>query len=130
MRLLNLPGQIQGLLADGRLSAGAGRALLGLDDQAYAITIAEKAADGQWSVRQVEEAVKDRREGPAPKKTAPLRALKPKERAAEIIALEERLAEALATSVIDYTKRGGGKMVIKFGSLDDLERIYRGLLGN
>ena len=131
VRLLNLPGQIQGLLADGRLSAGAGRALLGLEDQAYAVTIAEKAADQQWSVRQVEEAVKDRRDGPAPKEPAPLRTLKPKERAAEIIALEERLADALATSVkIDYSKRGGGKMVIKFGSLDDLERIYRGLLGN
>jgi ParB family chromosome partitioning protein len=130
VRLLNLPGQIQGLLADGRLSAGAGRALLGLDDQAYAITIAEKAATEQWSVRQVEEAVKDRRDGPAAKEPAPLRSLKPKERAAEIIALEERLADALATSVkIDYSKRGGGKMVIKFGSLDDLERIYRGLLG-
>jgi ParB family chromosome partitioning protein len=128
VRLLNLPGQIQGLLADGRLSAGAGRALLGLEDQAYAVTIAEKAAKEDWSVRQVEEAVRDRKEGPAPKKKA-ISELPAKERAAEIIALEERLAETLGTVVkIDYSKRGGGKMTIKFGSLDDLERIYRGLL--
>jgi hypothetical protein len=40
------------------------------------------------------------------------------------------MADSLGTSVqIDYGSRGGGKMVIKFGSLDDLERIYRGLIG-
>jgi len=128
IRLLNLPDQIQELLADGSLSAGAGRALLGLEDQAYAVTIAARAVSEEWSVRQVEEAVRDRKQGPAPK-SQPKRTMTPKERTAEIIALEERLADALETSVkIDYGKRGGGKMTIKFGSLDDLERIYRGLL--
>lgn len=128
VRLLKLPEAIQGLLGEGLLSAGAGRALLGLEDEAYAFTIASKAADEQWSVRQVEDAVRDRRDGggaaPA-KKTSAVR-----ERPAQIIALEERLAESLGTKVtIDYSKRGGGKMMIKFASLDDLERIYRGLLG-
>ena len=52
------------------------------------------------------------------------------ERPAQIIALEERMEESLGTTVrIDYGARGGGKMVIKFGSLDDLERIYMGLIG-
>lgn len=128
VRLLNLPGQIQGLLADGSLSAGAGRALLGLEDTAYAITIAEQAASEEWSVRQTEDAVRERREGPAPEKMA--RGRQAVDRPAQIIALEGRMAETLGTSVkIDYGKRGGGKMVIKFGSLDDLERIYRGLMG-
>jgi ParB family chromosome partitioning protein len=128
VRLLNLPKAIQTLLEGGSLSAGAGRALLGLDDTAYAVSIAERAATEQWSVRQVEDAVRERRDGgdaAAPKQTRP-----PKERPAQIIALEERLADTLGTSVvIDYSKRGGGKMTIKFGSLDDLERIYRGLMG-
>ncbi len=129
VRLLNLPGQIQGLLADGRISAGAGRALLGLEDHAYAITIAEKAASEQWSVRQVEDAVRDRREGPGTQ-PATRKPRSTKERPAQIVALEERMADSLGTSVqIDYGSRGGGKMVIKFGSLDDLERIYRGLIG-
>lgn len=128
VRLLNLPGQIQGLLEDGRLSAGAARALLGLEDSAYATSIAERASAEGWSVRQVEDAVRERREGPAEK--APRGSSKPVERPAQIIALEEKLAEALGTSVkIDYGERGGGRMLIKFGSLDDLERIYRGLLG-
>ncbi len=124
VRLLNLPGQIQGLIADGRISAGAGRALLGLEDASRAVKIAEQAAREEWSVRQVEEAVRDRR-GSTTKK-----ARSERERPAQIIALEERMEESLGTTVrIDYGARGGGKMVIKFGSLDDLERIYRGLIG-
>ena len=124
VRLLNLPGQIQGLISDGRISAGAGRALLGLEDASRAVEIAEQAAGEDWSVRQVEEAVRDRRGGTT-KKTRSKR-----ERPAQIIALEERMEESLGTTVrIDYGTRGGGKMVIKFGSLDDLERIYRGLIG-
>lgn len=124
VRLLNLPGQIQGLIADGGISAGAGRALLGLEDAARAVMIAQRAASEDWSVRQVEEAVRDRRAGTTKK------ARSKRERPAQIIALEERMEESLGTTVrIDYGARGGGKMVIKFGSLDDLERIYRGLLG-
>ncbi len=124
VRLLNLPGQIQGLIADGRISAGAGRALLGLENAARAVKIAEQAAREEWSVRQVEEAVRDRR-GSTTKMARSKR-----ERPAQIIALEERMEESLGTTVrIDYGARGGGKMVIKFGSLDDLERIYRGLIG-
>lgn len=130
VRLLNLPGQIQGLLADGHLSAGAARALLGLDDAAYAVAIAERAASEGWSVRQVEDAVRQRREEAEEQPVEATKKAKIKERSAQIIALEERLAEALGTTVkIDYAKRGGGRMMIKFGSLDDLERIYRGLLG-
>lgn len=124
VRLLNLPGQIQGLIADGRISAGAGRALLGLEDASRALKIAEQAAREEWSVRQVEEAVRDRRPSTTKK------ARSKRERPAQIIALEERMEESLGTTVrIDYGARGGGKMVIKFGSLDDLERIYRGLIG-
>jgi len=124
VRLLNLPGQIQGLIADGRISAGAGRALLALENASRAVKIAEQAAREEWSVRQVEEAVRDRRAGTTKK------ARSKRERSAQIIALEERMEESLGTTVrIDYGARGGGKMVIKFGSLDDLERIYRGLIG-
>lgn len=125
VRLLNLPGAIQALVADGSLSAGAARALLGTDDTAYAVRIATQAVAEGWSVRQVEDAIRaraERPEAPAPKPRV--------ERPAQILALEERLGERLGTPVkIDYTKRGGGRMLIRFGSLDDLERIYRGLLG-
>ncbi len=125
VRLLNLPGAIQGLIADGALSAGAARALLGTDDTAYAVKIAGRAATEGWSVRQVEEAIRARRgeagEG-GPTRTRP-------ERPAQILALEERLSERLGSPVrIDYGTRGGGKVTVRFGSVDDLERIYRTLL--
>lgn len=128
VRLLGLPGAIQTLVVSGKLSAGAARALLGTDDTAYAIRIATKAAAEGWSVRQVEEAVRARLGGDDSAAPKPPRVKK--DRAAQIIALEERLGERLGTPVrIEYTKRGGGRMSIRFGSLDDLERIYRSLLG-
>jgi ParB family chromosome partitioning protein len=127
VRLLGLPGAIQTLLVSGKLSAGAARALLGTDDTAYAVRIANKAAAEGWSVRQVEEAVRARL-GVEEKEPKPVR--QKKDRAAQIIVLEERLGERLGSPVkIEYTRRGGGRMTIRFGSLDDLERIYRNLLG-
>ena len=56
-------GAIQALLVSGKLSAGAARALLGTDDTAYAVRIANKAAAEGWSVRQVEEAMRVRQTG-------------------------------------------------------------------
>jgi len=128
VRLLGLPGAIQTLLVAGKISAGAARALLGTDDTAYAVRIANKAATEGWSVRQVEEAVRARQGGAAVAEKKPARVRK--DRAAQIIALEERLGERLGSPVhIEYTRRGGGRMTIRFGSLNDLERIYRSLLG-
>jgi len=128
VRLLGLPGAIQTLLVAGKISAGAARALLGTEDTAYAVRIANKAAAEGWSVRQVEDAVRARVGDKAPEEKKSTK--KAKARAAQIIALEERLGERLGTPVhIEYAKRGGGRMTIRFGSLDDLERIYRSLLG-
>lgn len=127
VRLLNLPGAIQALLAEGTLSAGAGRALLGTSDSAFAVRTAQRAVAEGWSVRQVEDAVRAREseDGDSAPKPRPR-----VERSAQILALEERLGERLGSPVrIDYSRRGGGRLTVRFGSLDDLERIYRALLG-
>ena len=58
LRLLGLPPAIQHLLADGRLSAGHARALLGTPDRVLQEALARRAADEGWTVRAVEEAVK------------------------------------------------------------------------
>lgn len=121
LRLLQLPAQLQGLLERGDLSAGHARALLAIEDEAFAVHIGQRAAAEGWSVRRVEEAVKAR-QAEAPKPVVE------KVRPAEIIELEQRLAEHLETKVkIDYGKRGG-KVIVRFRSLDDLERLYRQLL--
>jgi len=120
LRLLDLPPAVQGMLDRGELTAGHARALLGLDDEAYLHHIAKRAVEEGWSVRQVEDAVRARRDPSAPTTDRPIR-----ERPAAIVALEEHLGDWLETRVkIDYGKRGG-KVVVRFTSLDDLERIYR-----
>lgn len=125
LRLLQLPSSMQGMLARGELSAGHCRALLALDDAGYAEHLAQRAAAEGWPVRRLEEAVRARQEGLPP----PVRL--PRERPAEIVALEDWLGERLEAPVdIAYGKRGGGRLTVRFGSLEDLERIYRALLGD
>jgi ParB family chromosome partitioning protein len=121
LRLLQLPPAIQGMLERGELAAGHARPLLSVDDDAYATHIAEKVVDEGWSVRQVEEAARARHPDPAPAPPSRSKTVRP----AAIIELEQRLSEQLATNVkINYGGKGG-KLVIGFASLNDLERIYR-----
>ncbi len=125
LRLLQLPPHIQGMLEREELSAGHARALLALDDEAYAVHIAERVVSEGLSVRQTEEAVRERshRKEPVPK---PMPVMRP----AAIIELEERLAERLETDVKIKTSGDGGRLTIRYGSLADLERIYRQLFGS
>jgi ParB family chromosome partitioning protein len=122
VRLLALPGPIQAMLVQGDLTAGHARALLGTDDEAYAIHIAQRAVAEGWTVRRVEEAIRLRStqtSGPGRVRTAV--------RPAAIIELEDRLQDRLGTKVrIDHRGKGG-KITIKYTSPEDLERIYRHL---
>ena len=58
IRLLGLPPAVQVLLADGQLSAGHARALLGTPDRTRQETLAATAVAEGWSVRMVEQAVR------------------------------------------------------------------------
>jgi len=123
LRLLGLPGPVQTMVDSGSLSAGHARALLGLEDVKYAVYLAEKASTEGWSVRQVEDAVRTRRtmeEGPGAKRVTQVRPV-------EIIELEKRLADHLGSKVRITYQNKKGKVEIRFGSLEDLERIYRTL---
>lgn len=123
VRLLQLPAPIQGMVERKELSAGHARALLTVEDESYAVHIAEKAVAEGWSVRQVEDAIRARVESGAQSRPA----VAPPMRPAAIIELEHQLAEELGAKVkITYGKRGG-KVMVNYGSLDDLERIYRRL---
>jgi ParB family chromosome partitioning protein len=122
LRLLQLPAPIQSMLVKGDLSAGHARALLGSDDEAYAVHIAQRAVAEGWTVRRVEEAIRLRA---TQGQTSSVRSRKL--RPAAIIELEDRLRERLETKVtIDYRGKGG-KITIKYSSSEDLERIYRHL---
>jgi len=54
VRLLSLPPRVLKMLEEGKLSAGHAKALLGFDDEEMLIAIANRAADGGMTVRQVE----------------------------------------------------------------------------
>lgn len=127
VRLLQLPAPIQALLAKGALSAGHARALLGAEDEAYSVHIAERAVAEGWTVRRVEEAIRLRSTQEKPSKQAGrIKEIRP----AEIIELEDRLQEKLGTKVkIDYRGKGG-RITIRYATPDDLERIYRHLFGS
>lgn len=139
LRLLSLPPAIQQLVAEGRLSAGHAKALLTTPDRSFQEQLARRAAAEGWSVRAVEEAVRDRggqpasadtedadgepRNGqaPAPDTTRPTTKLRPP----GLLELEQLLAEHLSTRVAVSMSRNRGKIVVEFADLADLERIYR-----
>ncbi|MGH3651034.1 MAG: ParB/RepB/Spo0J family partition protein [Acidimicrobiia bacterium] len=121
LRLLQLPGAVQSMIDAGALSAGHARALLGLEDEKYAVYLAEKASAEGWSVRQVEDAVRERRAMQEPPVATSVRQIRP----VEIIELEKRLSDRLGSKVKINYRNAKGRVEIRFGSVEDLERIYR-----
>lgn len=140
LRLMTLPPSIQHLLADGRLSAGHARALLGSPDRAFQEHLAKRAVGEGWSVRAVEEAIRDRQAGGAGEPAGAdgtgttLRpgthdgaglTLVTRLRPPGLLELEHLLAEHLSTKVAVTMGAKRGKVSIDFADLEDLERIYR-----
>jgi len=120
IRLLQLPPQVQELLAERRIQAGHARALLGLPDPEAQVSVALRAAAEDLSVREVEDLVRNYSQI-APARAAALKAKSP--RPVEFAEAEEILSEQLQTRVrIEMGKRRG-KIIVEFGSGDDLERI-------
>ena len=117
LRLLDLPAPIKHLLDERKLDMGHARALATLPE-ARAVALAREAADKQWSVRELEEAVRRLDAAPA------AGAKKPAARDPNISALERDLAEKLATRVsVAHARNGRGKLVIHYHSLDELDGI-------
>jgi ParB family chromosome partitioning protein len=131
IRLLSLPLDVQQLLADDRISAGHARALLALGDAEAMTTLALRIAAEDLSVRGTEELVRRYLEAPRPARDAKANA-----RAAEASAdaglaeIEEILSEQLATRVSIQMGAKRGRVVIEFGSADDLERIVSEIIGS
>lgn len=125
LRLLTLPASIQQLLADGRLSAGHAKAILGTPDRALQEELAKRAVSDQLSVRAVEEAIREGQPKPVakPSPKPASTALRPP----GLLELEQLLGEQLQTSVSVTMSAKHGRIVIDFADLEDLERIYRAM---
>jgi ParB family chromosome partitioning protein len=127
LRLLTLPPSIQHLLADGRLAAGHAKAILGTPDRAFQEQLARRAVDEGWSVRAVEDAVRERQGGKPIVIDEPAQPTgkKPALRPPGLLELENLLSEFLATKVTVAMNGKRGRVGIDFADLEDLERIYR-----
>jgi len=121
LRLLELPRPVREMVERRELDMGHARALLGLESPELTVQIAEQARKQQWSVRATEEAVR-KHAGPqsSPKagKAARAGATDPNVRR-----LETDLAETLGAAVSIEHGPKGGRVVIRYNGLDELEGI-------
>ena len=118
IRLMKLPVKVQTRVAAGVISAGHARALLGLADAEAQDALATRIVAEGMSVRATEEAVAmAAAEQPAAKRrtrriTAP-----------GVEELGSRLSDGFETKVKIQIGRAKGRIVVEFGSVDDLQRI-------
>jgi ParB family chromosome partitioning protein len=120
VRLLNLPMPVQRRVAASVLSAGHARALLSLDNAEAQEELAARIVAEGLSVRAVEELV-SLAGSEAPAKA--VRRAAPKVTAPGLSDLADRLSDTFDTRVKVELGRRKGKIVVEFGSVDDLERI-------
>jgi ParB family transcriptional regulator, chromosome partitioning protein len=120
MRLTKLPQEVQAYIAQGRLSAGHARALIGVPDPSAA---AKRIIGEALNVRQAEALAHV--EGVPVRKTQKARGGKVKD--ADTVALEKRLTDQLGLRVNIDHRGGGGTVLIRYRDLDQLDGIVRRL---
>lgn len=114
LRLLSLPEKIKQLVCEGKLSAGHARCLVGLDN---AEILADKIIKEDLNVRQVEELVSRKKEDKPQKE-------KKQPKSSDLSDIEENLKKALGLRIkITPSKQGGGKVVLQYASVAELDMI-------
>ena len=126
LRLLRLPEAVRTLVAQGRLSMGHARALLGLESTGAMEKLARRTVAQDLSVRKVEEAVRRDRSGSGGAAKAGATAARPSPNARD---LGLQLTRALGTRVdINETAPGRGQIAIHYHSLDQLDALLERLV--
>ncbi|HPU97062.1 MAG TPA: ParB/RepB/Spo0J family partition protein [Candidatus Hydrogenedentes bacterium] len=126
LRLLNLPDPVRQMVADGTLSTGHAKALLGLDSPQAIVRLARKIQEEDLSVRQAEALVtaarQDRKKSP-PKKSD-------RQTDPHLAGVEELLRQRFGTRVRVRAKQsGGGKIEIEYYDTDHMNRLIALLEG-
>jgi ParB family transcriptional regulator, chromosome partitioning protein len=133
LRLLQLPADVQSLVHERRLSEGHARALLALADAEAMSALARRAADEEWSVRQVEAHVRgDISPTGTGEPAAGARRTRtpPRPVAADVRRVEDALRKHLGTDVrVTTRRRGRGFLTVSYYSNDDLARLLELILG-
>jgi len=117
LRLLGLPKAIQQAVIDGALSAGHARVLAGISDKKLQAALFAKAVQEGWSVRQLEAAAK---QAGQPKREKPKAAALP----VEYEELAERLRSATGLKASIQGSEHKGKIVLEYGSQEELQRLW------
>ncbi|MBR4293447.1 MAG: ParB/RepB/Spo0J family partition protein [Bacteroidaceae bacterium] len=122
LRLLKLPAPVQMALKEKQIDMGHARALLSLDDPKLQIKLFNEIQKNGYSVRQVEEIVRQMKEegyDAAKKKEN-----KQQENVAVFSQLKKQLTHFFQTPVqLTCSPKGNGKISIKFKNEEELERI-------
>lgn len=143
LRLFSLPPAVQKLVGEGLVSMGHAKALLGHPDRAYQEGLAKRIVAESLSVRDVERLVRERLEleaglgekpGDADEDTSSddepgKHSGRDRLRPPGLLELEELLAGHLDTRISIAMSAKRGKVTIDFANLEDLERIYRLIMG-
>ena len=119
LRLLELPDQVIAMLERRELGMGHARALLALDSVADRLTLARRVVKEGWSVRETERAI---RLLPKSRKR-PNRGDRSAVPDPDVQRLENSLADRLGAKVKIEHSGAGGRIVIRYHSLDELDGI-------
>ena len=118
LRLLNLPDDIKAHIENGLLTAGHARTLVASDAPGE---LADKIIALGLTVREAEQLHRDAQ---ARESKLASRKTKSKEKSADVVALEKRIAEATGFKVdINDKGRGKGQVVLSYKSLEQLDDI-------
>ena len=119
LRLLKLPDDVRSMLSRGELTAGHARTLITADDPA---TLAKRIIDGGLSVREAEQLSQQQA-------AVPRRKPAPGSKDADTMALEKRLSDILGLHVAIDHKEQGGRLEIRYRTLEQLDGICAKLTG-
>ncbi len=128
LRILKLPEDMLGSLEAGQMTSGHARAILSVINPADQRVLFGRIVADAISVRETEklagELNKGSRAGSAKPKEAAVR-----EKAPELLAIEQRFIDALGTKVAVSGNLKRGTIRIDYFSMDDLDRLYGILSG-
>ena len=124
LRLLKLPAPVQVAIQNHHIDTGHARALLALEDPKAQVKLFNEIQHKGYSVRQVEEIIKNINEGNGDKAPKPSAASASKQLTEEMEGLRSAFSRQLSADVkIACSPKGGGKVSFSFTDADDLRRI-------
>lgn len=121
LRLLRLPAPIQLAIKERKISMGHARAIINIEDQETQYMVFEQIMKYDFSVRKVEEIV---RELMKPEEMKVKKAERKRQPIGDYMELQTHLSRYFDTKVdLKRNEKGRGKIVIAFKSDSELERI-------